>query len=202
MILNEDYFDDLEIKDEHIIDDINDVDEPMHKLTLEEVKKIPEQYNHCIAIVIKKINRDTTFFQTSLIPRIFKRLDTIFELYDIEHSEYVLTSWGRMKDCDTIVEFGDYQLFCEEYEEDKFINDTYKELYIYAYVNYPKFTYKRAFHFLYTLFPNLYRMDRHIRYILFEPVADYVRTLYFLFYRKSNDIRFQYIDNIDKITGK
>ena len=89
MILNEDYFDDLEIKDEDIIeDDINDVGEPVHKLTVEELHKLPEQYNHLIRFQIEDdvMDTDTTFIQTSLIPRLFKRLDTIFEYYGIEHS--------------------------------------------------------------------------------------------------------------------
>ena len=88
MILNEDYFDGLEIKDEDIVvDDTLDVEEPEHELTLEEAKKLSEQYKHYISIRIDKYcDIDTSFYQTSLLPRIFKRLDTIFESYGIEHS--------------------------------------------------------------------------------------------------------------------
>ena len=90
MILNENYFDDLEIKDEDIIeDDINDVGEPVHKLTVEELHKLPEQYNHCIVIEIKNLDkgrRGATFIKTTLIPRIYKKLDVIFDMYDIEDS--------------------------------------------------------------------------------------------------------------------
>ena len=90
MYINEDYFKDLEINDEDIIeDDTLDVGEPEHKeLTLEEVRKLPEQqYDYCIRIkIVKENNSDTTFTQTTLLPRITKRLDTIFKLYDIEHS--------------------------------------------------------------------------------------------------------------------
>ena len=94
MLLKEDYFNDLEIKDEHIIDDINDVEEPKHELTVEDAQKLHKQYDYCIVLDVRKhSNSDTTFFQTSLIPRLFKRLDTIFEFYGIiEHSEYVLTA--------------------------------------------------------------------------------------------------------------
>ena len=89
MILNEDYFKDLEIKDEDIIDDDTlDVGEPDHEMTLEELYELPEQYNHNISFRIenKRGDSDTTFFQTSLLPKLFKKLDTIFELYGIEHS--------------------------------------------------------------------------------------------------------------------
>ena len=89
MLLKEDYFEDLKIKDEDIIDDdINDVEEPKHELTVEELHKLPEQYNHLIKFRIEVVDddRDTTFIQTSLIPRLFKRLDTIFEMYGIKHS--------------------------------------------------------------------------------------------------------------------
>ena len=109
MILNEDYFKDLEITDEDIIeDDINDVGEPKHELTVEELHKLPEQYN-CICIEIRQYNNsDTTFIQTTLLPRLFKRLNVIFDLYGIEHSEYILTSEDIVEDCDTIVKFGNY----------------------------------------------------------------------------------------------
>ena len=125
MILNEDYFNDLEIEDKDVIEDVDELD---HELTVEELHKLPEQYNHCIAIEIKnldKCRRGTTFFQTTLIPKLFKRLDDIFDMYGIEHSEYVLTS-VMQKYCNTAVKFGDYQLFCEEHHKDEFINDTYE----------------------------------------------------------------------------
>ena len=90
MILNEDYFKDLEIEDEDIIeDDYLDVEEPKHDLTVEEYHKLPEQYSHLIRFQIEaddNTDSDTTFIQTSLLPRLFKKLDTIFELYGIEHS--------------------------------------------------------------------------------------------------------------------
>ena len=96
MLINENYFDDLDIKDEDIIDD---VEEPKHELTLDEFHKLPEQYNHFIKFKIdKEIDSDTTFIQTSLLPRLFKKLDTIFELYGIEHYEYVLSS-KHMEEC-------------------------------------------------------------------------------------------------------
>ena len=91
MLINENYFDDLEIEDEDIIEDDNDVEEPEHEgLTVEELHKLPEQYNHCIVIEIKNLDkgrrRDTTFIKTTLIPRIYKKLDVIFDMYDIEDS--------------------------------------------------------------------------------------------------------------------
>ena len=122
-----------------IDDTMPDVEEPKHELTLEEFHKLHEQYNHSIAIRIKGsyIDGDTTFLQTTLIPRIFKRLDDIFEFYGIEHYEYVLTSMLYAKDSNTVIKFGNYQLFCEEYHKDKYINDTYDRFYIQVYVNYP-----------------------------------------------------------------
>ena len=177
MILNEDYFDDLEIEDEDIMADDTplDVEEPEHEeLTLEKVKKIPEQYGHYIRIDIDKINGDTTFIQTSLLPRIFKRLDIILESHCIEHSEYILTMIYDMKKCETVIKFGDYQLFCLESNKDEFINDTYKykHFQIQVYLNYPKFNYKRAFRFLYTVL-NLYKFYKQIAWISFTPITDY-----------------------------
>ena len=114
MILNEDYFKDLEIEDEDIIED--DVDEPKHDLTLEEAIKLHEQYDYHVSFRIENTSGDATFIQTTLIPKLFKKLDTIFELYGIEHSEYILSiysvSW--LEYCNTVVKFGNYQLFCEE----------------------------------------------------------------------------------------
>ena len=61
MILNEDYFKDLEITDEDIVvDDDNDVDEPDHELTVEELHKLPEQYGHYIEYNIQFGDVDTS----------------------------------------------------------------------------------------------------------------------------------------------
>ena len=89
MILNEDYFKDLEIEDEDIIED----EGPYNNLTLKDVHKLHELYNHSIRIRLRgDDDNDTTFIKTTLIPKLFKILDDIFELYGIEHSEYVLSS--------------------------------------------------------------------------------------------------------------
>ena len=176
MILNEDYFDDLEINDEDIMtDDVVEEPEQEHELTLEEAKKIPEQYSHYIKIdIVYKIDGDTTFIQTSLLPRIFKRLDIILESHCIEHSEYILTMIYDVKRCETVIKFGDYQLFCLESDKDEFINDIYKykHFQIQVYLNYPKFNYKRAFRFLYTVL-NLYKFYKQIAWISFSPITDY-----------------------------
>lgn len=207
MILNEDYFKDLEITDDDVIEDDNDVEGPYNNLTLKDVHKLHEQYNHCISIrIVKENNSDTTFFQTILIPKLFKRLDDIFDMYGIEHSEYVLSSTGHKEKvcdtCDTVVKFGNYQLFCLESDKDEFINNIYDYFLINVYVNYPVFNYKRAFRFLYTVI-NIYRMDVHINSISFYPYAkDYVTGLNFRFhYYASNDIIFMYFDRITRRRG-
>ena len=194
MILNEDYFKDLELTDEDILSDdtMPDVEEPKYELTLEEAKELPEQYDYCIRIGIQCWDDDRTFIQTILIPRLFKRLDTIFEMYGIEHSEYVLcTSYGSMKRCDTVVKLGNYQLFCRECEKDEFINNTYEHFFIYVFVNYPKFSYKRAFRFLYTML-NLYKNSKLINGMSFNlnTTNDYVIEL--IFEVKNNHIKFYY----------
>ena len=104
------------------------------------------------------------------------------------------------KYCNTVVKFGDYQLFCEEYHKDEFINDTYDYFFIQVFVNYPQFTYKRVFRFLYTLVLNIYKLDRHIDFIDFEPLADdYVTKLYFWFHVRRNEIKFEYYNRTGKI---
>ena len=191
MILNEDYFKDLEIEDEDIIED--DVEEPEHELTLEEAKKIPEQYKYHISFQLydkDSTDKDITFIQTSLLPRLFKTLDAIFEMYGIEHSEYVLSTWDA-EICSTVVKFGDYQLFCFENEKnniDEYIIDHY--LNIHVYVNYPKFTYKRAFRFLYTLL-NLYKIGKQIRFMNLPTTDIYLNFIFELYY----NIGFCYYNN-------
>ena len=135
MILNEDYFKDLEIENDDIIeDDILDVEKP--DLTLDDFYKLPEQYDYLIKIMVeKRDNKDTSlFFQTSLLPRITKRLDTIFESYGIEHSEYVLVSYFNVEDCNTIVKYGNYQLFCDEIHKDQYISDGYYFFYDFLFI--------------------------------------------------------------------
>ena len=169
MILNEDYFKDLEIENDDIIeDDILDVEKP--DLTLDEFHKLPEQYDYLIKIMVeKRDNTDTTLsFQTSLLPRITKRLDAIFESYGIEHSEYILTPSYYTGDSNTILDFGNYQFFCEEENKNDYLNDIYRDFYICAYVNYPKFSYKRAFRFVYTML-NIFKFDEHFCIISFAP---------------------------------
>ena len=52
MILNEDYFKDIEITDDDIVvdDTLLDVEKPDNELTLEELYKLPEQYEYFIKI--------------------------------------------------------------------------------------------------------------------------------------------------------
>ena len=190
MLLKEDYFNDLELKDEDIIDD---VEEPVYDLTVEEFHKLPEQYNYLIRFRIEIVDddRDTTFIQTSLIPRIFKRLDTIFESYGIEDYKYVLASMYDVKISETVVKFGNYQLFCEEDKKYKFINGKYEYFFIHVFVNYPEFTYKRAFRFLYTML-NLYKNSKLISWMSFDLNTTYDYAIRLNFVDKNNHIRFYY----------
>ena len=107
MILNEDYFDDLEIEDGDIIDD---VEEPEPELTVEYVCDLPKHYNQVILfnVINTEISDKELITKTTLLPKIYKRLDTIFELYGIEHSEYILTSFHDMYAFETSVKFGNY----------------------------------------------------------------------------------------------
>ena len=127
MILNEDYFDDLEINDEDIVTD--DVEEPEqeHELTYKDVIKMDKEYNHCLILKIGNLsNRGFPVTKTTLLPKITKRLDAIFEFYGIEHSEYILTPSYYTGDSNTILDFGNYQFFCEEENKNDYINDTYE----------------------------------------------------------------------------
>ena len=92
-----------------------------------------------------------------------------------------------MRVCDTVVKFGNYQLFCQEDEKDEFINNTYEQFYIQMYVNYPKFTYKRAFRFLYTML-NLYRDCKQIDYMSLNTTNVYDIAL--IFWNENNYIIF------------
>ena len=189
MILNEDYFKDLEIKDEDIVvDDTLDVEEPEHELTLEEAKKLSEQYNNLIRFQIDVADdRDTTFIQTTLIPRIFKRLDAIFELYGIEHSQYVLSSYLKVNFCDTVIKFGNYQLFCEECDRDYYRDrETGGIIYINAFVDYPTFNNKKVINFVYAIiniFKTCSNRSRQINEIQFIPNRDtnVTHTLHFYY---------------------
>ena len=87
MILNEDYFNDLEIENEDIVSDDDTLDVEKPKMTIEDFRKLPEQYDYLIKIMIGRRNdKETTSFLTSLLPKLFKRLDVIFDSYGIEHS--------------------------------------------------------------------------------------------------------------------
>ena len=188
MIINESYFDELEIENEDIVsdDEILDVEEP--KMTIEDFRKLPEQYDYLIKILIGRRNdKETTSFLTSLLPKLFKRLDSIFEMYGIEHSQYVLRSRYYTGDNHTTkLDFGNYQLFCDDCITDIYINDTYKDFYICVYANYPEFTYKRAFRFVYTML-NIFKIDKHFHSIRFAPTEQHNRfmeigLIYYPFY--------------------
>ena len=71
----------------------------------------------------------------------------------------------------TVVKFGNYQLFCEE-DKVEYINDIFKRFYIQVYVNYPEFSYKRAFRFIYTML-NIFRLDKHITWLTFKPITPF-----------------------------
>ena len=98
MILNEDYFKDLEIEDEDIVVDNTPLDAggPKHKLSLEDIHKLPEQYDYFISFDINKPyytnSTDNNNYKSVQIPRIIKRIESVLEIYGIENYEYVLTS--------------------------------------------------------------------------------------------------------------
>ena len=177
MILNEDYFKDLEIEDEDIVSDDDTLDVEKPKMTIEDFCKLPEQYDYLIKIMIRKKNdKETTSFLTSLLPKLFKRLDVIFDSYGIEHSQYVLRSTYYTGKNNTILDFGNYQLFCDDCIEDIYINDTYQDFLICVYANYPKFSYKRAFRFVYTML-NIFKIDEHFHSIRFEPTKQHTKDM-------------------------
>ena len=87
-------------------------------------------------------------------------------MYDIEHSEYILSTEYSLSNCDTAVKFGEYQVFCKDREQDRFINNIYEGyFYIYVYLNYPKFSYKKAIHFVYNTVYNIIKISKNVDYL-------------------------------------
>ena len=99
-----------------------------------------------------------------------------------------------MKDWYTVAKFGDYQLFCPEWEKKGYINSDYYQVYINVYLNYPKFTYKRAFRFLYYIL-DIFKLINHVDSLNFyHTIHDNTENLQF--YNEYDGIKMRLIYNV------
>ena len=94
MLLNENYFDDIEITD----DDIKTMDSPIaspesgtYANPEEWFNDMKSKYFHIMVIILQKheIMSQTDIWETKL-PSMFKRLKYIFDAYGVEYSEPVI----------------------------------------------------------------------------------------------------------------
>lgn len=169
MLLTENYFDELDIKDKDIhSDDNNDL---TSYTASEQFEYFKNHYTDTILLFIsRKLNINHLF---SKVETIAKKMNSLFDLYDIEHSKTLLcdpsvSSAYMNKDMDAIKVFErpQFNLYSADdpFLDNIFINPDYNyySMYIAFYVNYPKFTYRKAYSFVQQLMKIVWSTIHHV----------------------------------------
>ena len=165
MLINEDYFRDLEISDEDIMkDDDIDVEEPVSMTSdnLEEyINKLQTEYEQCLVFGTYSMTAEQVCnnFSKSL-----KRIDYILNVFDVEHSEFIFSDIeGHPKVDDIhICNIRDYDIITA----DKLDIYYKKEYRITTFVNFPKFTYKMAYIFFEKLYKVLFQQLEYSQQVI------------------------------------
>ena len=161
MILNEDYFKDLEIEDKDIIEDDNlDVEGPVDFKTYQ--KYLSTHYSRCIIIVTDFFNNlfhDTVLWKQT-IPDMVNRVNRLLDAYSVEHEvvfrdlsgcrgSHVMYSY-KVGRCNVLSKYEEYRFFDA---------DSLDNAYIIFYCNMPHFTYKESYYFVDRLQNTLWRTE-------------------------------------------
>lgn len=93
MLLNENYFDDIEITNDDIISPDNDINLSGTFNNIEDMyRMIQSVYDRCLFIEIKRKDILLNDYLWDIqVPHLLRKLKTVFEMYGIEYSEPVLT---------------------------------------------------------------------------------------------------------------
>ena len=157
MLLNEDYFKDLELTDDDISDnessDIIQDYQDMESLD----KHLRDKYKQCIVIESESLYNIYSLDElwNRVIPFTLKRLSMLFDLYNIEY-EYIIRDTDMYKS-DHCYKIGNFHIFTSATSLDVLYDSKYiRSLYIILYVNLPKFNYKQSYYFIDRLYNSVW----------------------------------------------
>ena len=125
MILNEDYFDDIEITDDDVNSE-NNFSDNSHINPEQLFNQMTSTYSHCLTIKIEKhdIIRDDEIWNNQ-IPHLVKKLQYIFNTYGVEYSEPLLQvqtiTYLNYKNC-TAIDIHGYTLISKYKTIEEVIN--------------------------------------------------------------------------------
>ena len=154
MIINEDFFKELELSDEDVhIDAFSEQNKYDNVSMLE--KHILAKYKDCI-IFSPELPTFPKLEYSDLLPYLFKNLKRLMDTFGIDYETFIVDlsqegdvteahSFGKYKILSTIK---DKQDMIKSLMSTKFIDDIVDGLYIVAYLNLPRFTYKTAYEFI------------------------------------------------------
>ena len=150
MIINEDYFKDIELTDEEIYDgdDDNNVNDNFLNSRDYELYLI-KKYQKCI-IISTNFDTNNIFnnkIWNSYIPNMIKRTTQVLDIYNTEY-EIVMRDYSRDKFYLNCYEVGKYKIYSSKEESDFFNKSGYNKIFIIFYCNFPDFTYKQSYNFV------------------------------------------------------
>ena len=157
MILNEDYFKDLEITDDDIIVD-NPLEQPYDINAVD--KHLTSYYERCLllALIYEK-----DIYALDSHPHIINLLNKVKHFLDVYNIEYEYVFRDKSKGIGNLYlyDVGDFSVISSYYPESSLnykSNRYYNGVTIVIYMrNIPKFTYKESYHFIHRLYNTLWR---------------------------------------------
>lgn len=153
MFINEDYFNDIEINDEDITADDNNINDKKYNDAKALDNYLTSKYKQCIIIKLDTLSSCYDFegIDNRYISPIIKRLQYIFNVYDIEY-EYILRDETNPDDFKYnnnayIYDLGKHKVF-SFYDMEEYYESVCVELNIVLYLNIPDFNYKDSYKFI------------------------------------------------------
>ena len=143
MLVNEDFFNDLEVKDEDIVIDDGDIVDMNNADSLFN-DYIKRRFSHTICFQMYDNNCPTNAQIMDMVQYLKKRMFYLFQAFEVEHSEIFVSddmSYEYMKDRE--IEITD----CKDFKHLRKAN-YYRNRFIVIYVNYPQFSTKQLIRFM------------------------------------------------------
>lgn len=222
MVINEDYFRDVEINDENITIDDNGLSANEHLLhNVEELKQhLLSKYEKYIKVNYTSyygsfINKQD--FYTRYLPKVLKRIHNVLDLYNAEY-EIILTdssfeySRNHSNRNIQIYNINGYNILSALQREEQLYDDdtgSKSSISIIAFVNLPEFTYKQSYFFYKNLTDSIWRKNGLTEYLESSvlSISDCTEEIFDYSNGKKNHYTFcttifNYLSSYDPINGK
>lgn len=176
MFINEDYFNDVEIKDEDVTADDNNINDKKYNDAKALDNYLTSKYKQCIIIKLDTLSSCYDFeeIDNQYISPIIKRLQYLLNVYDIEY-EYILRDETEPDDFKYnnnayIYDLGKHKVF-SFYDMEEYYESVCVELNIVLYLNIPDFNYKDSYNFINRICYAVWKYE-HVNY-------DVIQKIYF-----------------------